>query len=268
MNFRNLFSQPGTGIRFELLFPSPKLNQLLKWSSIKKRTFSVFDVDCQHFFKTQIWNAVHFCIIYHFKLFHTDCFRSCFFFKRLLLHSILWVMLHVSCSMTYNMYIMWHMWYEIDIILGDSDVGDFLNVINRSPTSWIGHQHDVGNISNLSPTHLVSNIRHQHRCNHYFVNASLKTNEKFLYWKTIFPLIFRNKTSTGTKNSLSFLNEGFEVTYFMPNKLWVELLWLTAYEDTFLLNCFPVFLKSPIVDKPIQLTPGRFPAMDKPTNHH
>ena len=32
---------------------------------------------------------------------------------------------------------------------------------------WIGPQHpeSVTNISNLSPTHLVSNIRHQYRCN-------------------------------------------------------------------------------------------------------
>ena len=37
-------------------------------------------------------------------------------------------------------------------------LGNFLNEI--------GHQHpeSVTNISNLSPTHLVSNIRHQHRC--------------------------------------------------------------------------------------------------------
>ena len=35
------------------------------------------------------------------------------------------------------------------------------------PMYQIGHQHpeSVTNISNLSPTHLVSNIRHQHRCN-------------------------------------------------------------------------------------------------------
>ena len=35
----------------------------------------------------------------------------------------------------------------------------------------IGHQHpeSVTNISNLSPTHLVSNIRHQHRCNPWFI---------------------------------------------------------------------------------------------------
>ena len=39
-------------------------------------------------------------------------------------------------------------------------VGDFLNVLNWSSTSGIGHQH-----LKLSPTHLVSNIRHQHRCN-------------------------------------------------------------------------------------------------------
>ena len=34
----------------------------------------------------------------------------------------------------------------------------------------IGHQHpeSVTNISNLSPTHLVSNIRLQHRCNHLY----------------------------------------------------------------------------------------------------
>ena len=48
-------------------------------------------------------------------------------------------------------------------------VGDFLNVLYRSPISCIGHQHpeSVTNISNLSPTHLVSNIRYQHRCNFY-----------------------------------------------------------------------------------------------------
>ena len=36
----------------------------------------------------------------------------------------------------------------------------------------IGHQHpeSVTNISNLSPTHLVSNIRHQHRCNPQTLN--------------------------------------------------------------------------------------------------
>jgi len=46
-------------------------------------------------------------------------------------------------------------------------VSDFLNVLNWSPSSWIGHQYpeSVTNIWNLSPTHLVSNIRHQHRCN-------------------------------------------------------------------------------------------------------
>ena len=38
----------------------------------------------------------------------------------------------------------------------------------------IGHQHpeSVTNISNLSPTHLVSNIRHQHRCNPIFVGRT------------------------------------------------------------------------------------------------
>ena len=42
-------------------------------------------------------------------------------------------------------------------------VGDFLNVSNRSPTSWIGHQHpgSVINIFNFSSTNLVSNICHQ-----------------------------------------------------------------------------------------------------------
>jgi len=38
-------------------------------------------------------------------------------------------------------------------------VGDFLNVLNRQ------HPESVTNISNLSPTHFVSNIRHQHRYN-------------------------------------------------------------------------------------------------------
>ena len=58
---------------------------------------------------------------------------------------------------------------------GDSDVGD----IDMLVTLWwwlisdvfsmyyIGHQHpeSVTNISNLSPTHLVINIRHRHKCN-------------------------------------------------------------------------------------------------------
>ena len=48
-------------------------------------------------------------------------------------------------------------------------VGDFLNnrIICRNNLYKIGHQHpeSVANISNLSPTHLVANIRHQHRCN-------------------------------------------------------------------------------------------------------
>ena len=39
------------------------------------------------------------------------------------------------------------------------------------PMYQIGHQHSesVTNISNLSSTHLVSNIRHQHRCNRHIV---------------------------------------------------------------------------------------------------
>ena len=33
---------------------------------------------------------------------------------------------------------------------------------------WYGfYKESVTNISNLSPTHLVSNIRHHHRCNHF-----------------------------------------------------------------------------------------------------
>ena len=85
-----------------------------------------------------------------------------------------------------NSYFFW--WFNFRI--GDSDVGDivmlvtlwwwliwdvggriimlatFFVVFNRSLTCWIGHQHpeSITNISNLSPTHLVSNIRHKHRC--------------------------------------------------------------------------------------------------------
>ena len=63
--------------------------------------------------------------------------------------------------------------------------------------------------ASCSMTYNMSRIVHRY-C---FVYTSLKTNEKFLYWKTIFPLIFRNTISTGMNNSLLFLNEGFEVTY-------------------------------------------------------
>ena len=59
-------------------------------------------------------------------------------------------------------------------------VGDFMIVTDRSLTSWnrspteIGHQHpeSVNIISNLSPTHLVSTIRHQHRCNQVYKSKS------------------------------------------------------------------------------------------------
>ena len=62
----------------------------------------------------------------------------------------------------------------ITIISGGSDVSDFFMLATFSVMLviflmyLIGHQHPVSvtNISNLSPTHLVSNIRHQHRCNH------------------------------------------------------------------------------------------------------
>ena len=40
-------------------------------------------------------------------------------------------------------------------------VGDFLNEFGRQDLE------SVTNISNLSPTNFVSNIRHQHRCNLY-----------------------------------------------------------------------------------------------------
>ena len=50
--------------------------------------------------------------------------------------------------------------------LGDSDVGDIFMLVTF-PMYYIGHQHpeSVTNISNLSPTHLVINIRHRHKCN-------------------------------------------------------------------------------------------------------
>ena len=49
---------------------------------------------------------------------------------------------------------------------GDSDVGDIVMLVIFS-MYLIGHQHpeSVTNTPNLSPKHLVSNIRHQHRCN-------------------------------------------------------------------------------------------------------
>ena len=48
----------------------------------------------------------------------------------------------------------------------------------------IGHQHpdSVTNISNLSPTHLISNIRHQHRCNHSGNFKSLIERVSFLVY--------------------------------------------------------------------------------------
>ena len=56
---------------------------------------------------------------------------------------------------------------------GNSDVGDIIMLVTFFVMLVIfsmykmGPQHpeSVTNISNLSPTHLVSNIRHQHRCN-------------------------------------------------------------------------------------------------------
>ena len=46
-------------------------------------------------------------------------------------------------------------------------VGDFFVMLLIFSMYLIGHQHpeSVTTISKLSPTHLVSNIRHQHRCN-------------------------------------------------------------------------------------------------------
>ena len=46
-------------------------------------------------------------------------------------------------------------------------VADFFVMLVIFSIYEIGHQHpeSVTNISNLLPTHLVSNIRHQHRCN-------------------------------------------------------------------------------------------------------
>ena len=63
-------------------FLDHNLINYLKKDSVRKWTLFAFDVDCQHFFKTIIWNAVDFCIIDHFKLFLTDCFRSSFFQKK------------------------------------------------------------------------------------------------------------------------------------------------------------------------------------------
>ena len=48
-------------------------------------------------------------------------------------------------------------------------VGDFFAMLVIFAMYLIGHQHSetVTNISKLSPTQLVWNIRHQHRCNHF-----------------------------------------------------------------------------------------------------
>jgi len=84
-------------------------------------------------------------------------------FERLVAESLFWRLLSL-CNITY--------------------VGDFLNVLNRDLLNpiIIGHQHpeSVTNVSNLS-THLVSNIRHQHRCNLIFHEnpRTVHENEKW-----------------------------------------------------------------------------------------
>ena len=54
----------------------------------------------------------------------------------------------------------------------------FFVILVIFPMYLIGHKHpeSVTNISKLSPTHLVSNIRHQHRCNLKLISPILKVN--------------------------------------------------------------------------------------------
>ena len=52
--------------------------------------------------------------------------------------------------------------FKISITIhGDSDVGDIIMLV----TEFFRYVKSVTNIPKSSPTYLVSNIRHQHRCN-------------------------------------------------------------------------------------------------------
>jgi len=61
--------------------------------------------------------------------------------------------------------------HKVTNIIGDSDVGNNVMFVILSGHQKIGHQNlkSVTNILNLSPTHFVSNICHQHRCHHIMI---------------------------------------------------------------------------------------------------
>ena len=64
-------------------------------------------------------------------------------------------------------------------------VGDFLNVLNRSPTSWIGHQHlklvtSTFGLQHLSPTSMLQIFR----CNES-LNASLLGQKWYRIWNNL-----------------------------------------------------------------------------------
>ena len=67
----------------------------------------------------------------------------------------------------------------------------------------------VTNISNLSPTHFVSNIRHQHRCNHFKLTLLFWISTWWRSWVTQFDLLWSLKGQmiwlNETRNSCKFI---------------------------------------------------------------
>ena len=73
----------------------------------------------------------------------------------------------------------------------------------------MGHQHpeSVTNILNLSPTHLVSNIRHQHRCNPFsgIPDSGVPKASQAPFWKTSTEIVPRIKDKLGNMFRLAEL---------------------------------------------------------------
>ena len=89
----------------------------------------------------------------------------------------------------------------------------------------IGHQHPelVTNISNLSPTHLVCNIRHQHRCNRFLPikkTVAICENVNIFLWKMILNLWVEITKWNNLMTSKDKKIMDTKIPFILKNKQW------------------------------------------------
>ena len=107
----------------------------------------------------------------------------------------------------------------------------------------LGNQHpeSVTNITKLSPTHLVSKIRHQHRCNRFFpyLSSLAKKNAEMFWW---------NPSTYRKTNLILFIFEFLNAqhsgmmlvfyTYHVSDKLIKLLMILFKFDENFVRSCW------------------------------